>query len=251
MFRWGGLKGVMSFQRCPPPLEALYVYGDKAGMIDSMSEHEPSVIKDIPVFLPEQLNEALHASVTIGVAKISGLISPHSIEATVDQVRCAADAESIPARNIIPRMTELLPIYNIFKSSIHANAGAIMVFDPLSQVAKSENDSEYSHVDTNSRYGLSVLIPLTGAVAVFAAADKKFLLYKDTFTNQAGRLPQYAGTYGVGDAMMIRQEIKMLDGTSVKLPQMQHAGAGSTRRDMVAMDIRTPHIWLPKIPSAA
>ncbi len=47
MFRWGGLKGTgdkaqalsseMSFQRCPPPLEALFSYNEKKSNADTLA----------------------------------------------------------------------------------------------------------------------------------------------------------------------------------------------------------------------
>lgn len=158
-----------------------------------------------------------------GAGLLRGVIGEES------QVRLAQRAPSTPELLQI-RAPELADIF----SSLAAAAKDALTYGAKETLDPS--DSHISHTDNNVSKGISVLIPLTGPDAEFFASEAPFTAHKDTAPENRG--PQIrAWQYGVGDVMLVRQEVDTPTGS---LPQIHHVGLAIASRELMTVTLVTP-----------
>lgn len=212
-----------------------------------MTETLMHQIEKIPTFRPDELSEAAVCGIVHGVAKVNELLSVNSLNAALEHTKLSKRAT--PAREVLPIIPELAPVHDLLRVRKGSEARLYAVFDPLFQRALHKFDAAKSHQDTYTAVGISILVPVNGPEAVFAAGTQSFVLSRSMIERPwlESTLPQYIGTYQPRDVMIIRQRIKWLNGHKVNLPQMHHVGAASGERNMLAMDLRSGRMWLPGI----
>lgn len=204
-------------------------------------------MKPIPAFSPEQLPEALRACIYTGVATVPGFVSEETVR-QLAKITSNTDV-SIPAEDHLDKLPELQGLLGqVFPAGVLPPSAKLLLYaaDPT---ANPERASVRSHVDDKpSDEGFSVLMPTSGDRAVFAASTTPFDLYKDLFHDESGveqhTYPEYVAEYGVGDAMFIRQSIRIVSGHLALLPGMRHCGAGPTDRRLTSLDVSTSSINL-------
>lgn len=98
-----------------------------------------------------------------------------------------------------------------------------------------------AHTDLISPTGLSVLMPITDNRALFLVADDFFTATREEVL--LGDNHVQAGYYGLGDAILLRQDIRKLNGSNVGMRQAFH-GAFRNRGSIVGVDYLSPIVNL-------
>ncbi len=228
-----------------------------------MSEIEQQLIEPIPNFEPDQLQLAMEMCMAVGVAKISGMISSDSLTRLVDDTRVQRKL-LVPATELLPCVPEMEHPYNVIANPNNFAEGMEVTFDPLEisafypdapgnisrkyglfAASHTDNSKGWVNHNTNAALGLTFILPITGPRALFAAGRNKFVLAGRTFIDQQQDLPEFAGMYGPGDVMLLRQEVSRLNGQFVALLRTSHRGISEEKRLLVAMDFSTKNLWLP------
>ncbi len=92
-------------------------------------------------------------------------------------------------------------------------------------------DIQEAHTDSEGRIGISMLVPVLGPRAKFYYSSKPFMLPFDQF--EVGSLE-----YGVGDVLLLRQQIKVASSAGpLLLEQIYHAGQADGDRKIRTFDI--------------
>lgn len=198
----------------------------------------------IPEFGPTEMIEAVEACVDIGVAKIAGLLGDQSIEQLRGQIRFGG--EVVAADDIIDHIPELHIVKSLLFSEENVLRGMRLYMSGYTIDAIDKSMGISSHTDSYpSSQGLSLLLPVDGNVAIFAAGNDKFDLSIDTFEDEmTTSLPEMVAEYGVGDGMLVRQQITRLNCLAVDLAGIYHCGAADTVRYIAALDIVTDNLVL-------
>lgn len=182
--------------------------------------------------------DVVRSAVFDGAAKISGLLSDESVGelSRLDDLSPLQVVESAP---------ELKIVFNSLLTAENARLG-MTCLSGLIEV-NAEKTTGVPHKDSKKLrlgwYGLSLLLPLSGGEAFFAADEKYFELFNDEY-----KTPDKFWTYGPGDAIFIRQRLNEVDGTwypNPELGQIWHVGWGKENRQILGIDFRSRGIVLP------
>jgi hypothetical protein len=180
-------------------------------------------LQPIPEFKADDFVAAIDTCVLeSGVAKIPNLLGEVSTRKLL-KLLGSDDEATVAAVHVIDRIPELEDIY---------------VFHTVELPRTRVGMGRTSHVDSVAPEGISLLMPLSGGEAVFAASDQRFDLSKDTFDLTADSYPTLISTYRPGDAMLLRQEIDRWKDEAVCLQQIRHCGAADTDRILTSLDFR-------------
>ncbi len=192
----------------------------------------------MPTFSPEfdtYSPDVLKACVQQGAAKVAGMISDESIERLA-----RPGAQSMSAQGILAAAPELEEVRRHIQSNGRASFTMVAAFrnkageDPRFQIR--------SHPDTESPKGITLVIPVTGKKALFAAADQPFNLRED------GRVdvePHLLWEYGPTDVMFLRQGLRKVNRQKVKFGMAQHNGRSEGYRLLRMLDFRSRKLKLP------
>lgn len=152
-----------------------------------------------------------------GAAKLNGVVGINVWDAFADGVPTNAEllAKAIPAAG------QLLDLLG------EAESGKV-------KVSSIDVTKTPIHIDSVARLGLSVLIPVAGGDGFFEANDAPWPIEQ--------RSPNYNTRYGVGDIMMIRQEVYTFNGRRVFLPQTYHRGTSNYARHLLVVDTNNPYV---------
>lgn len=182
--------------------------------------------------------DVVRSAVFDGAAKISGLLSDES----VGKLRRLDDLSPLQAVESAP---ELEKVFNSLLTADNARLG-MTCLSGLIEVNAGKTTG-VSHKDSKKLrlgwYGLSLLLPLSGGEAFFAADEKYFELFNDEH-----KTPDRFWTYGPGDGIFIRQRLNEVDGEwypNPELDQMWHVGWGKEDRKILGVDFRSRGIVLP------
>ncbi len=160
-------------------------------------------------------HQAIEQSVEHGAAKINGFLGKTSLERL--QERCPSDAELLAAK--IPEIAQFITyLCHDAKNTWSVSAEIAYV-----QNTSAYNQTIVSHLDPPAygKDGLSLVLPLTGAKALFGADDERFGDLNGVCTK---RQSSYVTEYGPGDAILLRQNVASVNAQPKLKLQSWHYG---------------------------
>ena len=163
-------------------------------------------------------SEALDYCIENGATKLKGVISQDTLKKLGNGVPLHLELLTLLA----PEINEFLNLFDIEQTDTRINV--------QNQGAWTEPGYVLSHVDAEfAPVGISLLLPFSGEPAFFGADDERFGLLTDGF-------PSFMAVYGLGDAIMLRQQVKDIY-SGIDYPQVHHVGVGSTERRLITLDV--------------
>ena len=90
-----------------------------------------------------------------------------------------------------------------------------------------------AHIDSIASKGFSLLIPYSGEPAFFSCDNKPYMSTERSTIET---------TYGSGDAMLLRQTVRSVNGQPCTRLQAWHMGIASTERSIITIDYLNEHI---------
>ncbi len=183
--------------------------------------------------------EVIHSAVFEGAAKVSRIISDRSVDRLKILVDKSVDS---PVEMLAP---ELGGVIDSLLTPENNRLGMVCLkelftVDAMKTTGVPHKDSKKLRL---GYYGLSLLLPLMGGEAFFAADEKYFELFNSEY-----KTPDKFWTYGPGDGIFIRQRLNEIDGVWYPNPefnQMWHVGWGAENRLILGLDFKTRGIVLP------
>lgn len=169
--------------------------------------------------------EAVYACLGHGAAKLTGTFTEESISNL--QAGIPFHPELLRVKS--PEVSKFLSLFDL------SAGGFINIVDvPLSRNSDTTSGSLMSHTDADAPTGMSLLVPINGEDALFGVSNKRF----DEKTP-----PNYITSYGVGDGILIRQNV-VDQLTDMKYFQAHHLGVANGERLLLAVDVRQPILKL-------
>lgn len=187
---------------------------------------------------PEQQVEALdNAIYDDGVSIIRNCVSSDMVKFLLSQIYFDSDYV-LDARENLGDLVDISPIIERLYTEENIDFGMLANFVAIRQDPFWYSGSHKAHLDDKSSdEGLSLLIPVEGDEAMFAASSKLFEMNSDMFSEDWFMdLPEMIGEYGVGDLIIMRQKIAHINGQEFNLDQLYHAGASNSGRKIVSLD---------------
>lgn len=190
-----------------------------------MIEYSP----EFDVFEPE----VIHSAVIDGAAKVAGMISLRS----VNRLKMLLDTSVLePAKSLAPELEEVIDAL-----MTPQNTALGMKYTSDMFMVEAQKTTGVPHKDSKKLrfgyFGLSLLLPIIGGEAYFAADERYFELFNDEY-----KTPDKFWTYGPGDGIFIRQRLNEVDGEwhpNPELDQMWHVGWGEENRLILGLDFKT------------
>ncbi len=210
-------------------------------------------MRAIPECSLEKPLEALWSCLDNGVVKAPQAMSEMSLHRIASRLTFGSD-DVIVADGVIDAIPELGKFNELLLTQSNILAGLRCYLFPITQNPFAPNMSEKAHQDEiTSKNGLSWLFPVAGDEALFAAAKTSFEMSADVFDPLTcpEELPEFLGTYGVGDGLLMRQDIEWVNGQNVILERLYHCGAGSQTRHIASVDFVFDSIAIPDLQEAA
>jgi hypothetical protein len=195
-------------------------------------------MKTISDYNPEQQVEALdNAIYDDGVSIVRGCVGSDMVKFLLSLIDFDSDYV-VDASQSIGELEEISPIIERLYTEENIALGMMANFVAIRQDPFWYSGSEKAHLDDKSSdEGLSLLIPVEGDEALFAASRDLFEMNSDMFDEDWFMdLPEMIGVYGVGDLLIMRQKIARINGQEVNLNQLYHAGASNSARKIVSLD---------------
>lgn len=186
-----------------------------------------SVIELAPSF--DQINMiSIESCLENGAAKIDNLLSPGSVE------RLATGTIPGTAAEFVLAASELSQFFDAFKVEPDTKLRS----ERPTSLSFAFDDGPPPHIDRDpisktTLKGMSLLMPMSGEPALFGASNEKFVW---------NQIPSFLTEYGVGDGMLLRQEIESVNGISCFMLCAWHLGVAATTRTFLAIDLDNPNI---------
>ncbi len=160
-----------------------------------------------------------------GAAKLASVIPAEAID------YFNTPGKGIPHES--ERLAEVAPVIGKILRIVGSLGQDATAFDNLN--AGGDQDRGV-HRDSVGKNGLSILIPVIGDDAVFAAGNKH---WSDGHHVDGA---DYLTTYGLGDLMLVRQYIRTYNSAEINVPQAFHCGISSGRRWLHIIDTNNANI---------
>ncbi len=179
--------------------------------------------------------EVLEACVIQGAAKVAGMITEDSIKTLAEQ-----GLETMSPQGILA----VLPELEIVRKDIEPNGRSRMMLGAAFRY-KSAEDSRFllsSHQDEECPEGITLVIPVFGEKAFFAASNQPFLLEEDGSVNVE---PHLLWEYGPRDVIFLRQGLRKVNQRRVHYDMVHHAGRSNGKRLLRMLDFRGRSLKLP------
>ncbi len=182
-------------------------------------------MKEVGISAKEQLVEH-------GAVKFAELLGEQSIQRI--QKRLPLNLELL-----IHSAPELEDAFGAFGLEAY-NDNLLLIHDE--ELGASNLEEMEAHQDSRPA-GLAFLIPRFGPRALFASSNQKF---------NGLHLPAMTSEYGVGDLMVVRQKLEVLDGQEVDIDGAWHLGSANADRSVITVDWVAPVLQIhpERLPAA-
>ena len=183
----------------------------------------------------EYSSEVLSACVLQGATKVAGMIGEDSIGSLAKH-----GTEAMSAQGILAALPEL----DVVRRDIQPNGRSRFAMGAALR-HKSAEDPRFrlsSHQDEECPEGITLVIPVLGESALFAAAKQPFLLEEDGSVNVE---PHLLWEYGPRDVIFLRQGLRKVNQRRVHYDMVHHAGRSDGRRLLRMIDFRGRSLKLP------
>ena len=172
---------------------------------------------------------SLDCCLEYGAAKLSGIVSQESLSRLWN--------EGVPQAVTLleSRIPEVMGFFALLGVSDVDDTKLINVdvIDPY----PNDGTVNEAHIDSIANKGLSLLIPYTGSPAYFTCDNKPFMSTERSTIQTS---------YGPGDAILLRQTIRSVNGDPCTRLQAWHMGIASTERSIITIDYLNEHITTPE-----
>ena len=175
---------------------------------------------------------SLECCLEYGAAKLANVISEDSL------LRLRAEGVPQAVSLLESRVPEIMGFFAILGVTDVEDTKLINidVIDPY------PNDGviNEAHIDSIASKGLSLLIPYTGSTAFFTCDNKPYMSTESSTIQTS---------YGPGDAILLRQTVRSVNGQPCTRLQAWHMGIASTERSIITIDYLNEHITTVENPS--
>jgi hypothetical protein len=183
--------------------------------------------------------DAIAHTVDYGIAKIPNFLGQSALELLNRRFGSEDGGRWDPV--VLGMFPDFEPIYEHLYNDVNIRNG--MGVRLSSEHLDPSGDKE-SHQDALSPKGVSILLPYYGPEALFAASSSPFVLSPRTFEANPPLInsPEWLTTYGVRDAILLRQGIDRFNGQNKKLEQEHHVGVAASPRKLFTIDFVTTNL---------